>query len=105
MNDIKDGPANTIMVAEAAKQGIVWLEPRDLDTKKMSFQIGAISRTPQGDVCEDISSHHPGLANVLFCEGSVRAISEHPANPKTLEALTTIDGGEKIPAGYWAEGT
>ena len=36
---IKDGLANTIMVVEATEAHINWLEPRDLDVKKMQFQI------------------------------------------------------------------
>ena len=35
-SDIKDGTSNTIMVAECARRGINWLEPRDLKTNEMT---------------------------------------------------------------------
>ena len=71
MSDIRNGLSNTIMVAEAAKAGINWMEPRDLNTKNMSFCINAVIGNVQRDACE-ISSCHNIVANVLFCDGSVR---------------------------------
>ena len=44
MSDIKKRLSSIIMVAEAADEGINWLEPRDLDTKKMAFYIGPTLR-------------------------------------------------------------
>jgi prepilin-type processing-associated H-X9-DG protein len=35
------------------------------------------------------------VANVLFCDGSVRSVAKD-VDPKVLEALTTIDGGEGV---------
>jgi prepilin-type processing-associated H-X9-DG protein len=95
-SDIKDAVSHTIMVVEAAGAGINWMEPRDLDVGKMSFQI-----TYPGDESKaslvDISSAHPAVANVLFCDGSVRSLPKD-TDPKLLEALTTIDGGETVNA-------
>jgi len=46
-SEIKDGLSNTIMVAEAADAGINWMEPRDLNTESMRFQInGGINGNP-----------------------------------------------------------
>jgi prepilin-type processing-associated H-X9-DG protein len=93
-SDIKDGLGYTIMVAEAAGAGINWMEPRDLAVDKMTFQI-----TYSGDQSKaylrEISSDHPTIANVLFCDGSVRILPKD-IGPKHLEALLTIDGGETV---------
>ena len=49
------------------------MEPRDLAVDKMTFQI-----TYSGDQSKaylrEISSDHPTIANVLFCDGSVRIL-------------------------------
>ena len=95
--DIKDGLSNTIMVAECAGAGINWLEPRDLDTEKMTYHI----QSPNGDRKpdkSDICSDHAGVANVLFCDGAVRTLS-FGLDPEILKALMTIDGGEKVDPG------
>ena len=91
-DDIKDGASNTIMVAEASGAGINWLEPRDLDTDTMTFQIRSAS-DPREPGSSDISSSHPGVANVVFCVGSVQSLSI-TLDSETLKAMTTIDGGE-----------
>ena len=98
MSDIKDGPANTIMVAEAAKTGINWMEPRDLDAPKMDFCTRAVEKDLQRNTCEIFRSHD-AVANVLFCDGSVRTLANESVNPKELEAMMTIDGSETVRAG------
>jgi prepilin-type processing-associated H-X9-DG protein len=78
--EIKDGTSNTIIVAELEQSGIHWMEPRDMSLEDfLSFQ----------------RSGHPHVVNVLFCDGSVRAISD-VTDAKSLQALCTIDGGEVI---------
>jgi prepilin-type processing-associated H-X9-DG protein len=91
---IKDGMSNTIMVVEATDAHINWMEPRDLDAKKMRFQIGG-DRNPN-TTKNEVSSPHANGANVAFCDGSVRFLSGFDTDPKQLEAMTTIDGGEAI---------
>jgi hypothetical protein len=80
ISDIKDGLSNTIMVVEEGAQGINWLEPRDLAST---------------EIVDQKYTNHPGVFDALFCDGSVRAISKS-VDPKTLEALTSIDGGETV---------
>ena len=80
--------------------GINWLEPRDLDTTKMAFYINAHTRTPQGDICDDISSCHPAGANVLFGDGSVRTLAFASPDPKELEAMIIINGDKAVPVGH-----
>jgi prepilin-type processing-associated H-X9-DG protein len=88
--DIKDGTANTLMVVEAAGNGINWMEPRDLDAQKLSFVIND-RPTPGG-----IKSDHPGGANVVFCDGAVRFLPD-TTSPGVVKDLSTIAGGERIP--------
>jgi prepilin-type processing-associated H-X9-DG protein len=92
--DITDGLDKTIMVVEVVGAGINWLEPRDLEVDKMTFRIKHPGNEPATDVT-DISSGHPHVANVLFCDGSVQSLPDD-IDPKLLEALTTIDGGETV---------
>jgi prepilin-type processing-associated H-X9-DG protein len=94
LSDIRDGSSNTIMIVEAAGADINWLEPRDLDTKYMSFGINRAGKNAMIDFA-DISSNHTGVANVLFADGSVRSLSAS-IDSKILEAMTTIDGGEAV---------
>ncbi len=89
IDDIRGGPSNKVMVAECAGAGIEWLEPRDLkaeDIKSFELDSGDRTKPPRG-----INSEHPGSANVLFCDGTVRTI-HRPMDEKALGAILTIDG-------------
>jgi hypothetical protein len=93
LRDITDGASNTIMLVEATQAHINWMEPRDLNVKNMRFQING-----NGDpnvAKNEISSPHARGANVLLCDASVHYLSDS-VDPKLLEALTTIDGGEGV---------
>jgi prepilin-type processing-associated H-X9-DG protein len=96
LRDVKDDPFCTILVAECAGAGIQWLEPRDLDVRKMTYQV-TYPGDEQKAYLVEISSSHPNVANMLFCDGSVRSVPNDIA-PKRLQALTTIDGGEPVTA-------
>jgi prepilin-type processing-associated H-X9-DG protein len=84
----KDGTWTTIMIAEVEDSGTHWAEPRDLDFKDMSFRIN----DPNG---RGIGSYHPGIANVVFADGSVRSIKDD-IDPKLLKSLITINGKEDV---------
>ena len=94
LGDIKDGSSNTIMIVEAADAGINWLDPRDLNTEDMGFNRGGGPAEGLFGMTE-ITSCHAHVVNVLFADGSVRSIS-NTIDPKILEAMTTIDGGEAV---------
>lgn len=87
-NDITDDPATTIAVAEIASHEIDWLEPKDFDGETMSMLLNDSSQM-------SLSSHHPTGVWVVFCDGSVDALSPD-LPPEVLKAMITIDGGEKI---------
>jgi prepilin-type processing-associated H-X9-DG protein len=86
MGRIADGASNTIMVVEVTGSGIQWAEPRDLKVEDVAFGIN-------GGAGKGIGSRHPGVANVLFCDGSVQSIDKS-IDPDLLRGMTTIAGGE-----------
>jgi hypothetical protein len=89
--DIKDGASNTILFVETKNSGIYWAEPRDLDFGDMSFRVNDPSRP-------GIGSNHSGGAFVVFADGTLRFVTDD-VDPKIVEALTTINGGEDV-SGY-----
>jgi prepilin-type processing-associated H-X9-DG protein len=101
---ISDGPTSrkagdvqnesqTIMVAECAGAGIRWLEPRDLNAVEINCVIGC-GRHKEPPV--GINSYHPGMANVLFCDGVVVGLRGDCVDEKVLKAILTIDGDETV---------
>jgi hypothetical protein len=86
---ISDGPENTIMLVQVLPSGACWLEPRDLRTENMVFQINGRSG-------REIGSHFDGGAYVATADGQVHFLS-YDMSPFTVQALVTIDGGELIP--------
>ena len=74
-------------MVEVANSGIPWMEPRDLKAEDITFAINDGSS-------EGIRSEHGGVANVLFCDGSVRSLSDS-TDPAVIRAMTTVAGGEE----------
>ena len=81
-----DDLANTVLVAEIANSDIFWAEPRDLNFATMSFRIN----DPAGNC---ISSRHPGGANVLMADGSVRFLHSD-TDRAVVQALCTRDASD-----------
>ena len=96
-SDIKDGPSNTIMVVDAGGLGIDWMEPRDLNTDKMTFRTRAAEKDLRLETCE-IFCCHGAVANVLYCDGSVGTLSNESVSIEKLKTLMTIDGTDAVPA-------
>lgn len=88
---IPDGSSNTILVAEMADSGIHWMEPRDLEFEKMSYEIGV--RSSLGIRSSHGRASSKG-ARTIFCDGSSRYLSQ--IKPDIVKALLTADGGEMI---------
>lgn len=89
LEDVADGPDRTVHLVEVKSPSIHWMEPRDLDFGRMSFAIGG----PDGS--DGPSSGHPGGANVLFVDGSVRFFHQK-VGPDRMRALLTAAGGETM---------
>ncbi len=91
--EIKDGLSNTIMLVEVTQSGTNWpatnwMKPRDLDAEKISYEIN--DGTASG-----IGSEHPGVANVLLCDGSVHSMGDW-TDAELIKGMTTIAGDEDV---------
>ncbi len=91
--EIKDGLSTTIAVAETAERG-PWTAGgthtlRGLDSDQKPY----LGRGRQ------FGGNHGGGAMVLFADGSVQLLRDS-IDPKIFEALSTIAGGERPPAGW-----
>ena len=80
---ITDGTSNTLLVVEAANP-VPWTKPEDV-------------LTGQDQPPPALGSRHPGGANALIADGSVRFLKKS-VNPEVLRALTTKGGGEVVSA-------
>jgi prepilin-type processing-associated H-X9-DG protein len=74
-----DGTSNTLLVVEGTN-AVPWTRPDDIDLATIAGSIG---------------SRHPGGANALFADGSVRFLKT-TINPVLLQALGTRNGGEVV---------
>lgn len=90
-DSITDGLSNTLLVVEVRNSGIGWSEPRDLNADEMSFTINDA-------VHLSISSPFPDGAAVLLCDGSTVFLWVK-TTLETVRALTTRNGGERLPDG------
>ena len=91
LRDIEDGPGKTIMLVEVTSPSIHWMKPRDLRFDRMGFSINGLEETL------GFSSKHPGGANALLGDGSVRFIKDRTSQDD-LRALLTAAGGEDVGA-------
>ena len=124
-NQVTDGTSNTIAICEmggrsdampfsplttntlnpSGRRFWAWAEP---DNAFNVDQLVNNNATPRGGppTClwttlncgpnEEIFSFHPGGANVVMCDGSVRFLRDS-TNGAALRALLTVDGGEVTP--------
>jgi hypothetical protein len=89
VDDIRDGAATTIIVAETTVSGIDWMEPRDLDFASMSFRVN--------------DRDHPGVSSndlmgpvMAFANWKIWRLSKRNDLGDTLRALLTRQGGKPI---------
>jgi hypothetical protein len=88
VDDMADGPANTLLLVEVVGSGINWAEPRDLALDRIAPTVNAKSVL-------GISSRHVGGAYGLMADGSVVFLSDK-LSAATIRGLLTIDGGEEV---------
>lgn len=87
LSDISDGGAETIMLVEVAGSDIHWMEPRDLPVQQAMRGINAAAG-------QSVSSKHWGVVNVVFADGSAKALPNN-TDREQLKAWFTINGGEQ----------
>ena len=86
--DITDGMSNTIAITDSSTPNTSYMQGGKLSIKSFSQQ-------PYVNGPDGIGSPHAGGFQVSLADGSVRFVSEN-IDPKVLEALATMHGGEVI---------
>lgn len=89
---IDDGRANTLLLAEACGQNIVWTRPEDVHVRQNPVAVNVAGNTPTHSP-SILSSYHSGGAHAALADGSVQFISES-IDPQVLRALTTASGSD-----------
>ena len=87
--DIRDGTSNTLMISEDCD----FADGQWINGRNVFDQAFAINQAPTFE--NDIRSKHPGGANGLFCDGSVRFLTE-TMELRTLAAICTRNRGEVV---------
>ena len=88
LRDITDGTSNTMMVVEVSKDLGPWAQGG-------KATIRPFTKKPYFKGPDGIGGPLPGVTGVLMGDGSVRMVSDK-IDAATVEALTTIAGGEVI---------
>ncbi len=87
--EVSDGVSGTILIVESTGSGICWMEPKDLEVKKMNYSInGATNGCIRGE--------HPDGAGVVMVDGKSRFLSKDEA-PEFVEAMLTVNKGDAVP--------
>jgi hypothetical protein len=90
LNDIEDGPSNTLLIVEVCGDyRPAWTEPVDITLDDLGRGVNAVHG-------KSISSlHYADGANVGLCDGSVRFLDETMA-PRLLRSLGAINDGGPV---------
>jgi prepilin-type processing-associated H-X9-DG protein len=94
VSDIKDGLSSTMMLAETAVNIGPWTAGGPTTMRALDPV-----RKPYIGPGRPFGGNHRGGLNVAFADGSVRFLRE-TIDPKVFEALSTVAGGEPLPAGW-----
>lgn len=95
--DITDGLSNTLMVGEHGSRvwPATWVGAVPGASRNMVLVVGSANRVPNSvpNYPEGFGSSHPGGANFVFCDGSVKPISDE-VDLIAFQAQATCAGGE-----------
>jgi hypothetical protein len=94
LQDIKDGTSSTMVVVETSETRSPWTSGGPATVRGLDP-----SRQPYIGRGRQFGGLHRGGVTVLLADGSTRFVSE-TIDPKVFEALSTIAGGEALPAGW-----
>ena len=89
IRDIRDGTSNTVAVSEASGADARWAAGG-------KQTIRALTKKPYINGPDGLGGSFPGGSFMLFCDGSVKFISES-IDPALMESLSTVAGEERIP--------
>jgi prepilin-type processing-associated H-X9-DG protein len=90
--DIKDGAANTMLLAETSRGIGCWLQVGPATVRGLDP-----ANKPYIGPGRQFGGLHDGTAVVAMADGSVRVLGES-IDPKVFEALSTIAGSERLSA-------
>jgi prepilin-type processing-associated H-X9-DG protein len=88
--DLKDGASTTMMRAESDSVGSPWFAGDRATVRGLDP-----TRQPYIGPNRQLGGNHPGGAYLLFADGSAKFVSD-TVDPKILEALSTMAGGEAV---------
>ena len=98
IRDFADGTSSTLIVSEdSGFADMQWINARNLFDQAYAINERP---TPQHPLENEIRSRHPGGANGLFVDGSVRFLREEMALD-VLAAICTRAGGETVRDESW----
>ncbi|MBI1904175.1 MAG: DUF1559 domain-containing protein [Planctomycetia bacterium] len=89
LDEIKDGPADTILVLEISGSDIPWMEPKDYTSADVDF-------TPGNRVSGFVGSSHSKGAYAGLADGTAKLVSEE-MDSSEFKGRLTISGGESEP--------
>jgi hypothetical protein len=89
LEEITDGPGDTVMVVEAARSGIAWMEPLDMQITRMNYSVNS-NFGP--DSVATLAGDGP---QILLADGTVKELVPE-VSAAQLRALVTIRGGETV---------
>lgn len=99
LEDITDGPSNTILLVELANSDIRWIEPRDITIERvLEKSSGENATVPTSNHFTNSSYFFKSLpvaGHIAMANGSIRQLQRHPST-KDLAAMLSINGGESI---------
>ncbi len=94
LSQIKDRASNTLMIIEVGGTSGTWLDPAAVKLEEL-LQPGSVARLRLG-------SNHAGMVNMLYCDGTVRAVRAQNL-PQFLKDTSAVAGGQtvsQLPPGF-----